>query len=340
MASKFIENLNESVKKVQMVEETTRLESAPKTDPFVEYRKAYESQKPVSITFDSADDAGNLSAIDENGITLMFKNELVTQSISFYKKSLRSKFIACEIICKISSIDEENKVIYVVGGKDRDYNIKGAIISQLAKSLDKNKTLEAAGEQPESIKVFGRVQNITFDGRIAYVDVLCRGVRGRLNVADWQKSYLRDLHNVCNEGEIYEFEVKKLVSKKDAIPLFTLSRVNLTPDPWEEIVGNLPTRETVLVCKAVELPVGKHYAWAVSPRYPGIEIIMRLTDKLIIKPGLNYKCKVVEVNTGDTKKFVVVPFESADISEKVVRFVGLKQNRANGKRTSGNKSEN
>lgn len=353
-ATKMINRINESLKSQVISNEEAKSLELKKTK-FSDYKEAMEKKTVLSVTFDTADTEGNLSAVDSNGVILLLEYDTFHQNLTYYSASIRSKFIATEITCRITSIDEENGIVNLQSFKTFRKDIKGAIIAEVCRELEKNKAIlaeeaaqakdkedgkedgeskdkettkgkqkkeEPAPSKAKPIRVFGRVSHIAKDDNIAYVDILCRGIVGSIEVKKWQKTYLRRISTQCREGEIYEFEIIKAVKKNDHFTKFVLSRENITPDPWEAFINNenTPAVGDVVVAKIVDVQEGFDYMWGVCPRYPGIEVKVKKNPKLQYRVGISYKCKIGSLNPQE-HKLSVTPFEVANESEAVVKFL-------------------
>ena len=343
-ATKMIQRINDTLKnQVINQEETKALEK--KQTKFSAYKEAMEKKTVLSVSFDTTDRDGNLSAVDENGVILLLDYDTFHQNLTYYSKTIRSKFIATEITCRITSIDEEKGIVNLQSFKTFRKDIKGAIIAEICRTLEKNKAIldaekaskaeqtdattdekapktEVASTNIKPIKVFGRVSHVAKDDSIAYVDILCRGIVGSISVKDWQQTYLRRISTVCHEGEIYEFEVSHAVKKNDHFTKFVLSRKNITPDPWAVFADNetTPAPGDVIVTKIVDVKEHLNYMWGTSPRYPGIEIKVKKNPKLQYRVGISYKCKIGKLDPKE-HVLIVTPFEVANESEAVVRYL-------------------
>ena len=315
--SKLLNRLNEQVSSTWQQEDTAR--RAKEADYLEEYKKCKEDDAVITVRFDLATKNGDLSAIDKNGVELRLMTEALKVDAPYYRQYIRSKFIGVELTTKVLKVDEENKVVYLqsfLNGKID--NIRGAIRGELEKALKARDKAIADGKTPEPIVVFGRVLSVNEKGEIAQVDILDRGVRGRIHRNRWQSGFLRTLDNVAKVGELYQFEVtgEGFIGKNNKNRVvFYLDRANIASDPWAEMDDYHPG--DVIIVKVSTIKEDQHFCWGYNERIPGLDIMLRLNPKLTITPGLSYKCKVTRFNR-DSHYFLATPFELvSDVGDSV-----------------------
>lgn len=282
------------------------------------YVEAKENGSVLSIRFDYADADGNLSVTDTEGVVIALSASNFQAGVSYYNERIKAHFLALDVACVVDSIDEVNKVVYVKPFSGA-FDMSKALQAEIGKAVARRDKALEKGEEAEPVLVWGTIRKISANGREAFVDILSQGIQGKISVAAWQTSYLRDLRAVCVENGVYQFEV---IRRKDHSKYSTwiLSREKITPNPWEVVKQDGIRVNDVMVIKVLDKPEGKSYLWGVSPRYKGIEIMMDYNSNISLAVGISYKCKVKAIDV-DNKIFKVVPFAVADEREEVVRLL-------------------
>lgn len=264
------------------------------------YKECFEKKLPLDIVFDSADSEGNLSMIDEGGITFVLLADTFQANASYYVPQIKDKFIGINLNVRIQKIDDEKNVIYVESTHNR-YSLQKQINGEIRRELEK-------GNHPY---VIGRI--ISVNDKYAIVDIFGKGVQGIIFASHWSKGWTRFLKEVCNKNEFYQFEVKReKPRKKDQRynqAQWELTRENIAPDPWDGFENWHVNVDSVMQVKIVEKPDQKSYCWGTSKRTPGIEIMVNKNDNLNLLVGTTYKCRVKDINT-EKHMFKVSPFEA------------------------------
>ena len=130
----------------------------------------------------------------------------------------------------------------------------------------------------------------------------------------YSKTYTSSLKDVLKVGEVYEFDVigsRKMKSRGGA-SIYTLSRKEITPNPWKNIPINLKENNMILV-KCIEKVEEKHYWWGVSPYVKNLNIMGVFNKKVNVYKGGWYKCYIDELDR-DNEIFRVLPVEFYPIS--------------------------
>lgn len=286
-------------------------------DPFEPYRKSMDSKAVFKVSFDLADSDGNLSVIDENGVTIILTREEFTRTAIYYSASLRAKFIGIPLIVQAIEIDEEQRKVYVTSGigLHDEKTIRAALMKELIKEIN-------AEKKPV---IMGCV--ISVNPNYALVNILNVNILGIIQVRDWQKGYTRTLDRETTSGDWKEFQVISFNKKKGSDYRFELSRVELTDDPWESIPEEFLEENAVISVRCEEKPVGKSFWWGKSQRIAGIEIMGNYNSRMAeIMVSATYRCKIKEV---DLKRhvFKVVPFDlinDENVSQKSIEFIKKK----------------
>lgn len=331
--SNFLERLNERRSGVLAESERNILEQ---TSVDVDFHEAYEKGDVVNVYFEMADAEGNLYA-NANGYTICLTFEVIEGKISGFETRMKNRLLRAPLAVKIRLIDEENKCIYVVlenainvDGKtpeERAQNEKrfaGRLAYEIHKSLRMHK--EDTTGTVERPKVVGTILSV--GDKFAMVSIYGTVLIGRIFVQEWSPAYLRSLRSVCRRGDTFVFEVTDEKPRLDDNnkprnneSMWELSRVNITPDPWDKESLKRITPGSVLRVSSINFPEGKPYFWGTSRMCPGIEIMCeRRDDKLPMKQGLTYNCRVKRVDLGN-KELVVTPFEISEESKQIASIL-------------------
>ena len=261
-----------------------------------------------------------MSAIDENGVNIVMKLEDILRDFPWYTYEERARFIGKnKYVVKIVAIDEETNTVYVRSSYSKQSSTKGQLVKEIFDELKAGNT----------IKVYGRAVNV--DERRVTVDILCQGIRGVCLAANWSKAYTRFLTQHCKKGEFYEFEiVKRLPRNKNKDIAFSLSRKEITTDPWDEISPSISERD-VLTVKCIDRPVGKTYWWGVSNAIPNIEIMGEFNRQneacRQMRVGFTYQCVIKQFNK-EEHILKVTPFDIANKdaeTERALKFLRTKK---------------
>ena len=154
--SKLLENLMNKAEETAKIEKQEKIETQP--THIEQFIKAKEEGKDFKVTFDIADQDGNLSA-EINGITLVLTTETFKKEAKYYRPRLRASFLAMEINVKVDSVDIENKIVYLESFKEgRKTSTQSALIRELIAMVDKQKSLPEDKRTP--IKLYGRISKI------------------------------------------------------------------------------------------------------------------------------------------------------------------------------------
>lgn len=293
MASSLLERYNKQYE--QQLKRAKKVRSANKgEDPLTPYSEALANKDAVEVSFDMADDKGNLSTTDSNKIKLVLSAEDIAKYNSFYAPNMKYRLIGLTITCKISRIDEENRTVYLEyanSGKD----VKGSLMKEIFKEIN-------AGRHPT---LYGDV--IAVNNERVTVNILHRNILGILRVKEWSPIYTRNLTQEVKIGDTIQFQViGQAPRRKNKDIAFEISRKKIAPNPW----SNLDKIEvdSIILVKCVDKPADKSYFWGRSERTPGIDIMCNYNYNLDIMVGVTYKCRVVAFEPKD-KMFKVTPFE-------------------------------
>ena len=286
-------------------------------DLFEPYRNSMENRAVFKVSFNLADADGNLSVVDDNGITIVLTREEFTRTAVYYSASLRAKFIGIPLIVQAVRIDEEQRKVYVTSGigLHDEKAIRAALMQELLKEVK-------AEKKPV---VMGCV--MTVNPEYALVNILNVNILGIIQVRDWQKGYTRALDRETNSGDWKEFQVVDVKKKPGSDYRFGLSRVDLTADPWESIPEEYLEENAVISVRCEEKPVGKSYWWGKSQRIEGIEIMGNYNTRMAeIMVSATYRCKIKEVDLKG-HVFKVVPFDminDENATQKSIEFIKKK----------------
>jgi len=262
-------------------------------DKFFQYRKALEEGTTIEVFFDFADNEGNLSLKDKNGIMICLRSEEFKKTNRFYSEKKKANFIGIALEVKVTEIDTKNDLVYVKSAVGTE-NIRGAFISEICKELKK-------GNHP----VLSGTVLFVNDNRVI-VNILNQSILGIINAKDWRPTYTRFLSKVAKKDDVVQFAVMELPERKKGKDIsFICSRREIMTSPWDAIedidVGS------VITVKCIDKPKDKLYFWGFSSRLPEIDVMCDYNSNLEILTGVYYKCKVRTFDK-EEKKLQVVPF--------------------------------
>ncbi len=321
MARKLFESYSKSLLKgVEKKEEL--LDDSQSGDPLEKYKEWMESNGVLELLFSFVSPEGDLIQQDANGVKIVLPKDVALKSMSYYDKRTAESILANAFVVNIEKIDEENNTVYVKsakgdGRKARKGTLKSRLVGEIVSELKKGHTPRLAG----------KIEDV--DEKRAIVNILNKNILGICLLDHWQKTYCRHLKERCKVGEIYEFDiVKQLPQQKGKQSAFSLSRTEITGDPWDSIPEEYLQKGAVIVVRCVERPVGKTYWWGVSDLLPGIEVQADYTKRCgRIMESVIYKCTVEKVDR-ERHVYRVVPFALADSDvgdvEKAIRFIDKK----------------
>lgn len=299
--NQLIKNLNSSMEKKAV--EAVAQKSAEHDNLLEQYTKLLESGETIELRFDSSDDEGSLVTASE-GVTFIVKRD--DQILGRYQQAFGT-LVGSNINVKVKEVDKKADIVYL-----EMTGAKSTLIQQIRRELDADLK---SGEKP---RLFGRVVDIvvTRDGRKseAWVKLLDKDIPGVLNIRDYSKTYTSSLNDVLKKGEIYEFDVigSRNMKSRGGASIYTLSRKNITPNPWNNIPASLKENTMILV-KCIEKVEDKHYWWGISPYVKNLNIMGIFNKKVNIYKGGWYKCYISELDR-EKEVFRVLPIEFYPIS--------------------------
>ncbi len=265
---------------------------------YKKYEDLLEERTRVKVVFSAGDDRGNLSYI-ENGLTIILPYEELVKSAPTYEPYMKSRFIGSPVDVMVDRIDSDAGTIYLKSGRDEisERQIQGSVVKELVTELDN-------GNHP---RVMGRI--ISIKGETAYVNILNLNILGMIHIKRWQKSYLRKIEDIAKPGDWFEFDVISKKKEKGRQTAFSLSRINLTEDPWLKIPNEYLMEGTVITVRCIEKPLEKSYWWGLCESIPDIYIMGDYNNHgtVTVMESARYLCKVVK---GDRDRHIlkVVPF--------------------------------
>lgn len=304
---KLIDQFTTELKKDPLFKDTAGSEEVAKTkkaekdrlaqalEPFIEAEKGKER---FDVIFGYADDAGNLFATDENGIRVILSAEELQKDLQWYRAWNKDKFIGTPFTVVVSKIDKKNGVVHVKNGRSASSPERVRLIREIDAELKR-------GTPVVPCRVASVQENAV------YLEICGSRILGICNVANWSKAYTREMTNAVKTGDIIEFAIQsKLPKKRGADVAYSLTRVPLTKDPWDQIPQDLFKPNAVMLVKCVDIPNNKSYWWGTSPLVPDIEIQGNFNDKFEggVMRGVVYKCKIKVIDL-EKRRFQVSPFE-------------------------------
>lgn len=270
------------------------------------YKGYLETKEAFQVRFDACDKKGTFTSLVAGNLILSLSAEDLRKSMINFRPFDGGFLIGFPFDVRVKSIDEDASIVYLESSRKTPKE-KSQIIRELRINIDRDKTP----------LVWGRVYSSGIKGQYANVNIFDAGILGIINVRNWQKTYLRDLSEVCKEGIPYQFEVTGIRKSRDNRPeAYFLSHVNIEDyNPWDNLVLNGVTEGGTLIVKCEELPVGKSFWWGRSDRLAGIEIqgdfvnSAKSKSALTIYKDIHYRCKI--------KKIVINP--DGDVSKNRLR---------------------
>lgn len=271
-------------------------------DKYEKYDTALKNNQILEVTFDVATESGDLVYIDEHGLKVILSEEIFSSTATYYKPSIRSKFIGIKMSIRVKSIDKENGLIIVKSARG-NASTSRQVISELRNEL-------AQGQKPT---VYGVINYVSADR--AFVKICGLNVDGMIYVADWSSGYTRFLNEHCHKGDILPFSVVGTITRRSDSEnigeLFRLTHDEFAVDPWEQLDSQLIQVGSIIFVKCVSIPTGKTYWWGSTKVAPGIELLGNFNRNLNIVPGVIYKCKVRKYKP-ERKMLQVTPFEISE----------------------------
>lgn len=260
---------------------------------------AQKEGSTFEVIFGYADTEGNLSAVDESGVKVILRAEDLKADLDYYRGWIKDKFVGMAFTAVVSSIDEEEGIVYVKNGRGNEMAGNVRMMRELDREIKK-------GERPI---VPGRVVSVKENA--IFVDICGAKVLGICYIKNWSKAYTRNMKKHVQVGEIMEFVVDEKIKRKGAgVTAYSLNRKDMTLEPWEQIPKDMFEANSVILVQCVDKPYGKPYWWGKSNMVPDIEIMGNYNDKFEggVMQGVTYKCKVREIDV-EKKRFRVAPFE-------------------------------
>lgn len=260
----------------------------------MEFYRRKKERGTLEVCFDYASSNGDLTFVDDQGITLMLQAEEHKKFNTNYTARIKDKFIGNYMQLKVKDIDEDKNIVYLTNAFDKN-NVKAGLIKEFLQAIEKG----------SEVDVWGTVLNVSPSKVI--VNIYNRNILGIVYAEDWSYAYTRYLVNQVKKGELLDLRLKGLAERmKGKEVAFQLSRKELHPNPWEQIKDI--EEKGVLNVTVIDIPADKGYAWGLTKRYPEIEIMVNKNDSIKVRVGGSYKCRVAKISVKD-KIFKVSPFE-------------------------------
>ena len=303
---KFLEKMNKGLEEKYGLDATVDIASSDieqNVSILEKYKQYLDEKKIFKVSFVGCDRGGNFS-YREGGYVVIMPGDDTKEKLPYFKPHIASKLLGYEFDVRVTSIDEEQKRIYVEGAK-RTGDAKGRMISEICKEVAKK-------NYPI---VWGKIIKVMPDK--AYVDILGLGIFGIVDSRHWKQAYTRNLETCCSQDDFFQFKIthanRKIRGKQQT---FLLDRRDIAGNPWNDVPVDLVREGAVVYVKCTELPKEKSYWWGSLELTPGIEVMGDYpSSSLAVVPDLTYKCKVKAVNiTGESRgnTLKVVPFEIAE----------------------------
>ena len=269
-------------------------------DPLDRYKEAKDKDQRFEVTFGMVEPDGSLVGQDEYGVTIRLEGESLARDLSYFASANKAKFMGVDFIVKVLDVDEDTYTVTVRSAWSNSRDTRHRLIAEIMRELENGN---------ENIVLPGRI--IMSNEKQALVDILGKGILGIIKVFNWQVGYVRHLKKVAKKNEVYDFVVKKPLKQKPGhSQAFSLSRVEITKDPWTTIPKGIQVG-TLINITCVEKPAGKSYWWGICPLVQGIEIMCDYSSS-VNRPLVDvvYRCKVTKF---DPEKQILqaVPFDVA-----------------------------
>lgn len=332
MNTTYFDRKNKEIEeKIHASEEERRRTQKPEIDPLEVYEGYLKNDKEFRVQFESCGRDGTFVGSAEGNILIIMRGESTIEHLPYFAPRLQAKLMGYEFEVKVVQVDREKRRVYVESARSSERALKNASKTELVGNL-----INALSRQ-EKPRVWGKVKSI--QGDQAYVDIFGENVTGIIRTPYWQKSYLRYLSTVCQEGEYYPFDVvgmfKHTIPGK--APLFVLNREEIADNPWDNIPVDVLKEGALIYVKCIEKPEGNKCWWGNSLITPYIEILglypgrNKSGQRLQIIPGLTYKCKIRRITQADQDErgqnsFVVMPFAVTENDAKeYARMIQMEQ---------------
>ena len=293
---------------VSSLTEETKEKMPENKDKLFFYRKALEEGSEMEVLFDFCDSDGNVSLMDDNGVTVWLSVDEIKKTDPTFEAKNAARLIGPSLTVKILSIDVNTSTVYV-SRATRNNNIRGAIMSEICKEL----------KRENHPVLSGRVLFVN-EHRVI-VDILNKGILGIIDAKNWRSTYVRFLPKLVKKGDVVTFAVIGLEKRKKGKDIsFTCSRKAISPDPWESLDGI--SENSVITVECVDKPKDKSYFWGVAARVPEIDIMCDYNAKLSIMVSAHYKCRV-RTFSKEERKLQVVPFELLPVGVGTVENINF-----------------
>mgnify|MGYP003911193457 CR=1 FL=1 len=288
----IIEKLNQRYEENGQEENTK--EYRDKAKALEEYLMYEKENKSFTVSFNVANSNGDLEYLMSCGVRLVLEYEVFHSAYQGYGVDTKDLFLSVPLIVRVKEI--KGDTIYLESAKR---NIYAAVRANIEKKLKKG----------EEVLVHGQVTEVT--DRSVKINIFNLGFVGIIPTKYWRKDYTRNLADFVSVGEdisAYIFKHGKIMTENDKkYRPYIMSRIELTPDPWDTISDSIDQDSTIVV-KCIEIPNGKTYFWGTSPAAKGIEIMCDFgSGRFPIIKGEFYRCKI-RVFDKANKKFQATPF--------------------------------
>lgn len=288
----IIDKLNQRYEEKGQEEKTKEYRS--KTKALEDYLRYQKEKQTFTVSFNVANSNGDLEYRMDCGIRLILEHDVFHAAYQGYGVETKDLFLSVPLIVRVKEID--GSTVYLESAKK---NIYAAVRANIEKQLKKG----------EEVLVHGQVTEVT--EKIVKINIFNLGFVGVIPTKYWRKEYTRNLADFVSVGEdiqAYIFKHGRIMTENDKrYRPYILSRIALTPDPWDTIADSVDQNSTIVV-KCIEIPPQKTYFWGTSPVAKGIEIMCDFGSGIFpIVKGEFYRCKI-RVLDKEKKKFQATPF--------------------------------
>lgn len=301
MANNILKSLNSEFSLKNTLEgkkNTIKVSKELKTKRLEKMKEYMEKQTTLRISFDLIGENGDLTYIDNNGITFLLTADSFRITFPEYRADMRSTMLGVPFDVRICDIKRDIVLLQCVKEKCTKTG------THRTEALERVLGYRVYHKKYAFVK--GTVTDVTKNQ--IFVDIFDTGVKGVVPTMHFREIYTRDLRAFYKKGDIISgYVIKKRSRGEGEERNWIISMVELNPDPWENLPDTL-TIGSVINIKCIAIPEGKSYFWGSSNVAKGIEIMCDFgSGKCKIEVGHTYRCKIKRLNP-KKKIFQAVPF--------------------------------
>lgn len=273
-------------------------------ETYLYYEKKLESGELIpNVVFSQHEKTQGLYFF-ENGVKILMANEDMKEGVNVMYSSAKS--LNRPFTIKVMSVDRINKVVRV-SFKAAQEAVRPEVIQAIEHKLQKSEYFYTEARVMH-IKTVPMNPSRTY----AILDIMGVGIGGIIMNADWSEAYVRSLEDEVKVGDVVNVAIvgKNTYRKSNYIQYRCSRKIadKNKKNAWVGIEERFPLHSNLIVtCVHVE----KEY-WlgrvkglddiTAYGHYPEAEVKNSITgDRLVVTPGVSYKCYVSAVSEVDKK---------------------------------------